>query len=159
MAYEKSIIFQKSDSSQGVDASEEWGFVLTKASYPKYETQDPYSQEWNGEDGEDAYVPPAGLPLKAFDFDIELAWKGPAPQAPAKLLALANWLRGASLMAYVPVRNLGFAECYCKEIGEPVGYWEKGNVVITVPVSLRVTNPTAKVSHSLSNNHHILTAT
>ncbi|MCC8038355.1 MAG: hypothetical protein LIP09_14275 [Bacteroidales bacterium] len=139
----KSIIFQRADSEKCIDALSEFGYVLLSA--PVFGTasvQEPSVKTWLGEDGEDVYIPSGGLPIEAFDVEIELGSQGLQPKAAVKsIVALRDWLAGGMFAFYAPITATGYSQCYFKEMSDIEVHFEGNTLTYTVTITVRVTQP------------------
>jgi hypothetical protein len=71
-----SLLIQKMVANAPVvNIYKQWGIVCTKIPLPKYEIKDIPSHDFQGENGEDAYIP-SFIPLKPYDITIEFEYIG-----------------------------------------------------------------------------------
>ena len=72
-----SILFQKdSEGAKVKDLLTDWGMVCTDFPFDLYpETKDLPKRDWADEDGEDTFIPDV-LPLKAYDLEAGICYKG-----------------------------------------------------------------------------------
>ena len=90
-----SILMQKTTENAPVkDSLVHFGIVCTEFPFkPGGETKDLPKRDWPDEDGEDTYIPDK-LPLKAYDLEAEMCYKGDLGTAYDKIMAFQNYLTG-----------------------------------------------------------------
>ena len=90
-----SILMQKTTENAPVkDSLAHFGIVCTEFPFkPGGETKDLPKRDWPEEDGEDTYIPDK-LPLKAYDLEAEMCYKGDLGTAYDKIMAFQNYLTG-----------------------------------------------------------------
>ena len=104
--------------------------------------------------GEDTYIPDK-LPLKAYDLEAEMCYKGDLGTAYDKIMAFQNYLTGengdgATLKIYNSHTGIGRQGLYLLEVGD--FEFNKSNMdeVLTFPVKFRVTDPRTQIIPSYS---------
>lgn len=77
MAVEYTLLMQKTKGGSAVKSSlSDFGFVVCDIPWPDEETEEVATRTWPGQHGEDAYIPPSGLKLKAYEVEVEFCYKG-----------------------------------------------------------------------------------
>ncbi len=151
MAADYTLWIQKTkDDSALKDSLSDFGFAVSDIPWPDEETQDVAVREWPGEDGEDAYIPPTGLKLKAYDLEIEFIYKGDLNTAYPAYKALRNYLTGidgsgAELKIYDPYWNKGRTKVRVKKIGNIEPHRSNMDEVVSCKVSFRVADPMTEI--------------
>ena len=148
---EYSLLIQKMSESASVkDSFEDFGMVCTDVPLiVGEETKELPSRDWPDEDGEDVFVPDA-LQLAAYDWKIEMCYKGDRDTCYTKMKAFRDYLTGrdgsgALMKVYSPYTKEGRQNVYLKKI-ETDDFW-RSNVdeVSTFTLTLRVTDPATDV--------------
>ena len=151
-----SILMQKTTENAPVkDSLVHFGIVCTEFPFkPGGETKDLPKRDWPEEDGEDTYIPDK-LPLKAYDLEAEMCYKGDLGTAYDKIMAFQNYLTGengdgATLKIYNSHTGIGRQGLYLLEVGD--FEFNKSNMdeVLTFPVKFRVTDPRIQIIPSYS---------
>lgn len=112
-----SILFQKSANTSVVDSADKWGIVCTSIPFVlDGGVKDLASRDWPGESGDDVFIPKT-LPLKPYDFEVEMAYKGAVGTAFGKISDFRNYLsgrdgNGAELKIYNSRTKIGRKDCY-----------------------------------------------
>lgn len=158
MATEYTLWMQKTkDGSAAKDSLSSFGFAVCDVPWPAEETQDVAVREWPGEHGEDAYIPPTGLKLKAYDLEVEFCWKDPlnagdndTSAAYGAYRALRNYLTGidgsgAELRIYDPYWRRGRTQVRVKRIGDLEPHRSNVDEVLACKVTFRVADPVTEV--------------
>lgn len=140
MAVEYTLWMQR-DGGETKDSLSDFGFAVCDIPWPAEETQDVTTREWPGEDGEDAYVPPTGLKLKAYDLEVEFCYKGDMNTAYPSYKALRNWLIGGMLKIYDPYWKKGRVGIYPKKIGDLEPHRDNTGEMLFCKATFRVTDP------------------
>lgn len=123
------------------DSLSDFGFAVSEIPWPAEETQEVATREWPGVDGEDAYISPDGLKLKAYDLEVEFCWKGEVNTAYSSYLALRNWLIKRMIKVYDPYWKRGRVGVYVKKIGDLKPHRDNVGEVLSCKVTFRVTDP------------------
>ena len=159
-----SILMQKTTENAPVkDSLVHFGIVCTEFPFkPGGETKDVGCESIEeksftkdpDEDGEDTYIPDK-LPLKAYDLEAEMCYKGDLGTAYDKIMAFQNYLTGengdgATLKIYNLHTGIGRQGLYLLEVGD--FEFNKSNMdeVLTFPVKFRVTDPRIQIIPSYS---------
>ena len=144
MAVEYSLLMQKTKVGSTVKSSlSDFGFAVCDIPWPSDKTQEVAKREWPGEHGEDAYVPPSGLKLQAYDLDVEFCYKG-------NINTLRNYLIGASgdgaeLKIYDPYWQRGCNKARLLEINDPDPHRTNVDENVSVKVKFRVADPITEI--------------
>ena len=137
MARLYSIYFQKNKSGSPVlDTYTEWSIVCKDFPFMPYgESKDLPAREWADEDGEDTFFPEE-IKLKAYDIDVEFAYKGEMGTANSKIEAFLD--------TYTKIGRQGV---YYKSI-DPDLFVRKSDEgdVITFKITFRVTDPRTSIT-------------
>lgn len=147
------------EGSEVKDSLSAFGFAVCDIQWPTEETQEVATREWPGEHGEDAYIPPSGLKLKAYDLEVEFCWKGSLKLASGDknpvgaweaYKALRNWLcgidgSGAELKVYDPYWRKGRTKVYVKKFGDFEPHRDNAGEVLSAKVTFRVADPMTEV--------------
>lgn len=148
-----SIYFQKNKSGSPVlDTYTEWSIVCKDFPFMPYgESKDLPAREWADEDGEDTFFPEE-IKLKAYDIDVEFAYKGEMGTANSKIEAFLDYLTGKGntgtcLKVYDTYTKIGRQGVYYKSI-DPDLFVRKSDEgdVITFKITFRVTDPRTSIT-------------
>lgn len=151
MAVEYSLLMQKTKDGSAVKSSlADFGFAVCDIPWPDEEVQEVAVREWPGVHGEDAYIPPGGLKLQAYDVEIEFCYKGAVNTAYTKYKALRNYLIGASgdgaeLKIYDPYWIRGRTNVRLLEIGDLEPHRDNTGEVLSAKVKFRVADPMTEI--------------
>ena len=151
MAVEYSLLMQKTKVGSTVKSSlSDFGFAVSDIPWPSDKTQEVAKREWPGEHGEDAYVPPSGLKLQAYDLEVEFCYKGNINTAYAAYKTLRNYLIGASgdgaeLKIYDPYWQRGCNKARLLEINDPDPHRTNVDENVSVKVKFRVADPITEI--------------
>lgn len=148
----KYTLYMKKNKSGGVLKSSltDFGFAVSDIPWPNLEIQEVFKHEWPGEHGEDAYIPPAGLKIQAYDLEVKFCYKGALGTAYAKYKAFRNYLIGASgdgaeLLLYDPYWEKGCAKAHLTSIGELNPQKTNADEILPLKATFRVTDPMTNV--------------
>lgn len=152
MSERYSILFKKDKEGSTVkDTVEEWNIAATDVPFSIMEdTQDLPEREWAGVDGVDCYVPEK-IPLKAFDMEVELCYKGGMDTAYDNLKSFADYLRGADgsgavFSVYSPHTGIGKSGCRLKSFA-PDDFWNsKDGTGLVFSITIRVMSPESSIT-------------
>lgn len=145
-----SILMQKeTDGAEVKDSLADFGVALTEADCQwGGEVKELASRDWDGEDGEDTYIPSV-LPLEAYDAKFELACKG--SDAYGKMMTLRSYLTGtdgsgAELRLYTAWGGWGRKGVYLKKIEDAELHYSAGTGwVMEFSATFRVTDPRTEI--------------
>lgn len=158
------------DGSSVKDSLGSFGFAVNEIPWPSEETQEPNVRTWPGEHGEDAYIPPTGLKLKAYDLEVEFLCKSGA-EAPAQgqingsayeaYKALRNYLTGidgtgGELKIYDPYWGKGRTKVYLKKISDLEPFRTNVDEGVSVKATFRVTDPMTEIVIGKDANGNII---
>ena len=152
MAVEYTLLMQKTTDGSAVKSSlSDFGFAVCSFPWPDEEVQEVATRTWPGEHGEDAYIPPGGLKLQAYDVEVELCYKGSVHTAYAAYKALRNYLIGANgdgaeLRIYDPYWRRGRTGVSVKKIPAPTPFRDNLNDGMSMTVTFRVTDPATDIT-------------
>lgn len=152
MAVEYSLLMQKTKDGSAVKSSlDDFDFVVCDIPWPDEEVQEVATREWPGEHGEDAYIPPGGLKLQAYDVEIEFCYKDAVNTANAKYNALRDYLMGiagdgAELRIYDPYWKRGRTNVYLKKISDCDPHRSNADDVLTMKATFRVADPKTEIT-------------
>lgn len=149
MAIEYTLLMQKTKDGSAVKSSlADFGFAVCDIPWPDEEVQEVATREWPGEDGEDAYVPPTGLKLQAYDVEVEFCYKGNVNTAYAAYKALRDYLigEGGFLRIYDPYWKRGRQGVYVKKISGLDLHRTDIDEVLSAKVTFRVTDPKTEIA-------------
>lgn len=139
-----------SDDAPVKDSLEAFGMVCTSFPFKTDGgTKDLPTRDWNGEDGEDTYIPDV-LPLKAYDLEAKMCYKGDIATAYDKLMLFREYLtgedgNGATLKVYNSHTRIGRQRIYLLEIGDPEFNQSDIDEVLTFTLNFRVTDPRTSI--------------
>lgn len=162
MAVEYALYMQKTKSGSAVKSSlADFGFAVCDIPWPSDKTQEVAKRVWPGEHGEDAYVPPGGLKLQAYDLEVEFCYKGATGTAYAKYKALRNYLIGASgdgaeLKIYDPYWKRGRTNVRLLEIGDLEPHRDNAGEVLSAKVKFRVADPMTEIGAGTNASGEII---
>lgn len=159
MAVEYTLLMQKSASGSALKSSlDDFGFAVDDIEWPDVETEDVAARVWPGIDGEDAYIPPAGQKLQAYDQEIEFLYKGNIGTARAKYKALRDYLigEGGFLKIYDPYWTRGRQGVYVKKFGELKPVRTNIDECLGMKVTFRVTDPMTEIVAAWDGNGKII---
>ena len=151
MAY--SILFKKTkEGSSVIDTLDKWGIVCKEFPFKLYgEAKDLYSNSWLDQDGDEQYVPDQ-IRIKAYEIDVEFAYKGAYKSGNSVIKSFLDYLTGrdgsgANLLVYDTYTGIGRKDVHYLDIDNDLFYRMKGNEeVITFFVKFRVNNPTEDIT-------------
>lgn len=155
-----SILFQKdSEGAKVKDLLTDWGMVCTDFPFDLYpETKDLPKRDWADEDGEDTFIPDV-LPLKAYDLEAGICYKGEMKSAYDKISSFLNYLigedgNGATLKIHNIHTGIGRQRIYFIGASDYDFHSESGGDVVTFKVKFRVTDPKKNIipSYSVDKN-------
>lgn len=147
MAVEYTLLMQKTKDGSAVKSSlDDFGFAVCDIPWPDEEVQEVAARKWPGEHGEDAYIPPGGLKLQAYDLEVQFCYKGDVDTAYAGYKALRDWLTGidgsgAELRVYDPYWRKGRTGVYVKKFSNFDPHRSNIDEALGVKVVFRVTDP------------------
>ena len=150
MAADYTLLMQKTKAGSTVKSSlEDFGFAVCDIPWSDEETQEVATREWPGMHGEDAYIPPAGLKLKAHDLEVEFIYKGEVDTAYAKYKVLRKYLigvegDGAELRMYDPYWKRAIGSSYLKKISDLEPFRTEVDEGVGFKATFRVTDPVAE---------------
>ena len=152
MAEKHTILFKKASGDAPVkDSVEAWNIACTDAEFkPMEETKEIAERDWQDEDGVDTYIP-SKMPLKAYDMEVELCYKGDYESAYDAIASFMDYLTGedgsgSEFTFYVPYTQIGRSGCYLKSFA-PDDFWSgKGGDGLTFSITIRVTNPKSEAT-------------
>ncbi len=151
MAVEYTLLMQKTKDGSAVKSSlDDFGFAVCDIPWPSDKTKEVAVREWPGVHGEDAYIPPGGLKLQAYDVEIVFSYKGAANTAYSKYKALRNYLIGASgdgaeLKIYDPYWRRGRTNIRLLEIGDLEPHRDNAGEVLSAKAKFRVADPMTEI--------------
>lgn len=151
-----SILFQKTvEGAKVKDLLTEWNMVCTDFPFELYpETKDLPKRDWIDEDGEDTFIPDV-LPLKAYDLEAGICYKGEMCTAYDKLTSFLNYLigedgNGATLKVHNLYAGIGRQGLYFLGASDYDFHSTKDGDVVTFKVKFRVTDPKTQIIPSYS---------
>lgn len=120
-------------SGNAQDILTQYSVVVKAHDYPMaYKVKEPYKNQWKDENGDDEYIPSAGLKLEAFTFKLECAMfarptaasQGVAAQTANEVLsagvrAFKNALIAGAFKTYDAYTAFGFKEVRLQEFQMP----------------------------------------
>lgn len=155
-----SILFQKDvEGAKVKDLLTDWEMVCTGFPFDLYpETKDLPKRDWADEDGEDTFIPDV-LPLKAYDMEVGICYKGAMATAYDKITSFLNYLigedgSGATLKIYNPHTGIGRQRIYFLGASDYDFHSESSGDVVTFELKFRVTDPKKGIipSYSVDKN-------
>ena len=149
MAAEYTLLMQKSADGSAVKSSlDDFGFAVCDIPWPDEETEKVATRQWPGVDGEDAYVPPSGQKLQAYDVELQFCYKGDVNTADAAYKALRDYLIGPGgfLRLYDPYWRKGRQKVYVKKFHDREPRRSNIDEVLSMKVTLRVTDPKTEIA-------------
>lgn len=159
MVAEYALLMQKmATGSQMKSSLTDFGFAVRRIQWPDAETEEIAVRVWPGEDGEDAYIPPAGQKLQAYDLEVEFIYKGELNTVYAKCKALRKYLTGAGgfLILYDPYWKVGCTKVYVKKFGDLKPVRTNIDEFMSAKLTFRVTDPAAEVTTGVNQNGEII---
>lgn len=169
MEKEYTLWMQKTkEGSEVKDSLSAFGFAVCAIPWPSEETEDVAVRVWPGRHGEDAYISPSGLKLKAYDVEVEFCFKssvlslqsseGSAYEA---YKALRNYLTGidgtgGELMIYDPYWRKGRTKVRVKKIGDLDPHRSNVDEVLSCKVTFRVADPITEITAGRDMNGNIV---
>ena len=153
MAKPYSIYFRKDKTgSPVIDTNAKWKIVCKDFPFkPSGEAKELSKRDWSDENGEDTYFP-SELKIKAYDLDVEFAYKGNVNTANTQIKNFLDYLTGVSdigtsLSVYDTYTNIGRKGIYFKSINPDlfVRKTDEGDVV-TFKITFRVTDPITQIT-------------
>lgn len=152
---------KEQEGSAVVDSLSAFGFVASEVPWPDVETCAVATREWPGEHGEDAYISPVGLTLKAYDLSVEFYYKGEVESAYPAYKTLRDYLigadgRGAALKIFDPYWNIGRRRVWAKKIGDPTPARTNIDEFLSVKVTFHVSDPTTDLTVGLNARGEII---
>lgn len=140
---------QKSADGSAVKSSlDDFGFAVCDIPWPDEETEEVATRKWPGVDGEDAYIPPSGQKLQAYDLELQFCYKGDINTADAAYKALRDYLIGAGgfLKLYDPYWKRGRKGAYVKKFHDRDPRRSSVDEAVTMKVTLRITDPKTEIT-------------
>jgi hypothetical protein len=140
------ILIQKPTEETANNLLEKWQVACTSFPFKIIgDIKDLSSRDFNNEHGEDTYFPPQ-LKQKAFDIDLEFAYKGSIGQITANLSSLVSYLTGeddlgTELYIYDNNSGKGYAGCYLKGSSDEDPHKSNCDEVMPFKLTFRVTKP------------------
>lgn len=128
------------------DSLSDFGMVCTDVPFiPKGEAKDLASNDWKDESGEDVYIPDV-IPTQAYDWEIEMAYKGPLSYCYTRLKTFIDYLTGrdgsgSAMKVYSSYTGVGRQGVYYKNISDLEFTRSNIDEVLTFTLTLRVTDP------------------
>lgn len=159
MVTEYTLLMQKeAGGSQMKSSYGDFGFAVREIEWPDAETEDVAVRVWPGVDGEDAYIPPQGQKLQAYDLAVQFLYKGDIGSAYAKYKALREYLTGPGgfMRIYDPHWGVGRAKAYVKKFGDLERFRTNIDEGMAVKVTFRVADPKAEVVTARNQNGEII---
>jgi hypothetical protein len=156
------ILFQKPTETSAHNAMVEWQIGCTSFPFQLIgNIKDLSNRDFANEDGEDTYFP-LKLTQKAFDIDLELAYKGSIGEICANLTSFIQYLTGTDtdegsgteLCIYDNNSGKGYAGCYLKSSSDDDFNKSNCDEVMPFKLTFRVTKPSSVVQ---LNNNSIIT--
>lgn len=149
------------DGSAVKNSLTDFGFAINDIPWPAEETEEVATRTWVGEHGEDIYIPPSGLKLKAYDLEIEFCYKGNINTAYSAYNALRNYLTGidgsgGELKIYDPYWRKGRKGVRVKKFGDIDPRRSNVDEGISVKVTFRVADPITDLVASTDANGNII---
>lgn len=151
MAVEYILLMQKTKDGSVIKSSlADFGFAVCDIPWPDEEVHEVAVREWPGQHGEDAYIPPVGLKLQAYNVEVQFCYKGDVDTAYAGYKALRDWLTGidgsgAELRVYDPYWRKGRTGVYVKKFSGFDPHRSNIDEVLTIKVTFRVTDPITEI--------------
>lgn len=145
------LLIQKTKEGSGVkDSLSDFGFAISEIPWPSEETQDISVRVWPGEHGEDAYIPPSGLKLKAYDLEVEFIYKGEIDTAKSAYTTFRNYLTGidgsgGELKVYDRYWKRGRKGVYVKKIDSFEAFRSNLDESVSFKVTFRVNDPVSEI--------------
>lgn len=145
------LLFQKMKDGSGVkDSLTDFGVVCTNIPFmPKGEAKELAKNDWPDESGEDTYIPEV-IPTQAYDWEIEMAYKGALKSCYTNIKAFTDYLTGrdgsgGAMKVYSSYTGVGRQNVHYQNIGD--FEFTKSNIdeVLTFTLTLRVTDPDTDV--------------
>lgn len=162
MTVEYTLWMQKTKEESAVkDSLSSFGFAVCDIPWPAEEMQDVAVREWPGQHGEDAYISPSGLKLKAYDVEVEFCYKGAVDTAYSAYKALRNYLTGidgsgGELKIYDPYWRKGRTKVRVKKIGDLEPHRSNVDEVLSAKVTFRVADPMTEIGVGKDINDNII---
>lgn len=127
-----------------------YGFAVSSATWPDEETQELFTREWPGEDGEDVYIPQGGLKLKAFDLSVTFIYKGEMNTARKAYEQFRDFLIGrtdgnAKMSIFDPYWKRGYTGVHLKKCSNMRSGRSDIDEVYVFDATFRITNPMSTV--------------
>lgn len=133
------------DDSEVKDSFSDFGFAVSEIPWPDEEAKAVATRDWPDEDGEDAYIPPTGLVLKAYDLTVEFVYKGEAGTAYSAYKALRGYLISGELKIYDPYWKRGCKGVWVKKLGNLEPFRTNADEGVSAKVTFRVGDPKTEV--------------
>lgn len=151
------ILMQKmSDGAEVKDSLSDFNMVCTDFPFKiGGKTKELPKREWEGEDGEDTYIPSV-LPLEAYDIEVGMCYKGSVETAYDGLIALRDYLTGvngdgSALKVYNGHTGVGRQGIYMLSMDDDVELTRMNDEdVVLFNIKFRVTDPKTEISPSIS---------
>lgn len=151
MAIEYTLWMQKTNSGSKVKGSlSEFGCAVRDILWPAEETEDVATRKWTGEHGEDVYISPSGLKLKAYDLEVEFCYKGAVNTAYSAYKTLRNYLTGidgsgGELKIYDPYWGKGRTRVHVKKFSDLGPHRSNVDEILPFKVTFRVADPVTEI--------------
>lgn len=149
MAVEYTLLMQKTAEGSAVKSSlDDFGFAVCDIPWPDEETEELATRKWPGGDGEDAYIPPVGQKLQAYDIEVQFCYKGDVDTTYVAYKTLRDYLTGPGgfLRIYDPYWRKGCNGVYVKKFHDHNPHRSNIDEVLSMKVTLRVTDPKTEIA-------------
>lgn len=162
MAIEYTLWMQKTkEDSEIKNSLSQFGFAVCEIQWPSAETADVTVRVWPGEHGEDAYISPGGLKLKAYDLEVEFCYKGAVNTAYNAYKVLRNYLTGidgsgGELKIYDPYWRIGRNRVRIKKIGDLKPNRSNADDILSAKVIFRVADPITEITPGVNIDGEII---
>lgn len=150
--YTQKIKDEAEPQAEIIELGENFGFYGMELPFKMAnEVKEPESNDWSDEDGDDEYLPEAGLKMKAFDFELKLGYKGDKKTANDKLQGLLEYLTGRDgsgprMKIYSTYTGIGYNDVRFKSISDDAELVrdDAGDILI-IEITLKVNDPITRV--------------
>lgn len=162
-AYKKFLIQQQSfDGSiyqnvgDVIDTCQQFNVVCQQMPFKRLpETKELAKNDWSDEDGEDVYIPSAGLKFKAYDLEATFLYVGTKQDFATDLMNFTNFIYGRNengnpfLKIYDEYTQIGRRGVFVMSVNEEKLIYDDVNpdAIAQIKVKFRVTDPVTDITY------------
>lgn len=141
-AYSDSMKYEKP-----FDTRESYGLWIKHVPYMMFpKVKDIVTQNWADEQGEDTWLPTAGIVNEAYDLSVDFVYLAKDGMANERIRAFIERIRGKWLKIHDGYTNIGRQGVYLQEFDQEPTFLRRGlRDVVIFKVSFRVNDPNTNI--------------